>query len=61
VGVLLFTLLTPPHDYFCIGKEKSQYDKKQKTRHSIIWAVGIGFVVSFIAGLVLWIITNTVQ
>ena len=50
--VILLASLQPPHDYFCIGKEKSVLEKKQKTRQNIFWIVIIGTLVAVFAAVI---------
>lgn len=45
-------------DYFLVGKQKNVYDKKIKIKNNIIWTVGIGFLVSIVAGLLVYIFTK---
>lgn len=45
-------------DYFLIGKQKNVYEKKIKMRNNIIWTVGIGFLVSIVAGLLVYLFTK---
>lgn len=45
-------------DYFLIGKEKILYERKMKTRNNIIWTIGIGMVVSVVAGLIVYFLTK---
>lgn len=45
-------------DYFLIGKQKNVYEKKVKMRNNIIWTVGIGFLVSIVAGLLVYFFTK---
>lgn len=51
-GVLRIT------DYFLFGKQKKVYDKKIKIKNNIVWTVDIGFLVSILAGLVIYFVTN---
>lgn len=45
-------------DYFLIGKEKNLYERKMKTRNNVIWTIGIGMVVSVVAGLIVYFFTK---
>lgn len=45
-------------DYFLFGKQKNVYEKKIKTRNNIIWTIGIGLVVSTVAGLFVYFLTK---
>lgn len=45
-------------DYFLIGKQKNVYDKKIKMRNNIIWTIGIGLLVSIVAGLLVYFFTK---
>lgn len=51
-GVLRIT------DYFLFGKQKNIYDKKVKFKNNFIWCIGIGFLVSIVAGFVVYIFTK---
>lgn len=45
-------------DYFLFGKQKNVYEKKIKTRNNIIWTIGIGLVVSIVAGFFVYFLTK---
>ncbi len=45
-------------DYFLFGKQKNVYEKKIKTRNNIIWTIGIGLIVSIVAGLFVYFLTK---
>lgn len=45
-------------DYFLFGKQKTVYDKKIKVKNNFIWSIGIGFLVSIVAGFVVYIFTK---
>ena len=41
---IVYSLLAPLYDYFCIGKEKDVFEKKQKLRQNVFWLVVGGFL-----------------
>lgn len=45
-------------DYFLIGKQKNVYEKKIKIKNNVIWSIGIGFLVSIVAGLFVYVFTK---
>lgn len=51
-GVLRIT------DYFLFGKQKNVYDKKIKVKNNVIWSIGIGFLVSIVAGFFVYVFTK---
>ena len=48
-----------PSSVFYLGKEIESYDRLKSNRSKWIWGIGISFIVSFIAGLVVWLLTRS--
>lgn len=67
--LLAFTMLTGapraiirfvfPGNVFLFGKRKERFEKRQRLTSNLLWIVGVGLVVSTLAGLVVWRFTNS--
>ncbi|SFQ14060.1 hypothetical protein SAMN05216229_11265 [Geopseudomonas sagittaria] len=47
-----------PKNLFLFGKRKISFERNSKLLNNILWVVIVGFLVSMIAGLILWKITT---
>jgi len=48
-----------PGNEFLFGKRKERFDKRRRFTSNILWIVGVGLVVSVVAGLIVWRFTGS--
>jgi len=48
-----------PGNEFLFGKRKERFEKRERLTSNLLWVVGVGCVVSIIAGLIVWRFTSS--
>jgi hypothetical protein len=57
-GIAQLPAYLNPANEFLFGKRKQSFEKRQRLVARVVWGIGVGLIVSIVAGLIVWAMTR---